>query len=153
MSGLRESLILHEDIRGVPYPDPLGLWTVGVGRCLERNPLTGPEWKALLDRRLISFALSNAGSMLLLDNDLLAAQQLGTRSFEFWPRLDEMRRDVLIEMVFQMGIAGVLQFRTMLSAVSRGDWAAAAAAGLDSLWAKQTPARASALMRQLEGGV
>lgn len=63
------------------------------------------------------------------------------------------RRDVLIAMAFQMGIDGLLSFRNMLASAKQGQWAEAAAHGLDSAWARtQTPGRANAEMQMLVDG-
>lgn len=152
MSDLQESVILHEAIRAKPYKCPAGFWTFGVGRNLEANPLTGAEWKHLLDAGLITVSIANQGSLDLLDNDISACRAQCEKAFSFWPKLDEIRRDVLIEMAFQMGIAGVMQFHGMLHFIEQGFYASAAKEGLDSKWAKQTPARAKELMGRLEKG-
>lgn len=152
MTDLQESVILHEAIMDVPYLDSMGLWTMAVGRCVERNPLTGAEWKQLLDAKMLSLKISNQGSMLLLDHDLDACRAQCERVFAFWPTLDEARREVLIEMAFQIGIDGVRKFTHMIGSIASHDYKAAAVFGLDSLWAKQTPARAHELMARMEKG-
>ena len=48
-------------------------------------------------------------------------------------------------MVFQLGIGGVGKFKNMWSALDREDYGEASFQMLDSLWAKQTPARAGKL--------
>jgi lysozyme len=56
-------------------------------------------------------------------------------------------------MAYEMGVAGVLGFHDMLRACQAGDWSGAAAAGLDSDWArKEAPARAERLMAMLRNG-
>jgi lysozyme len=152
MTDLQESVIVHEAIMESPYKDSLGLWTVGVGRCLERSPLTGDQWKRLLDAGAISVKLTNSGSLMLLDDDLKDCMAACAKAFTFWGTLDEGRRDVLVEMAFQIGIDGLRKFAKMLAAIASHDFKAAAAAGIDSLWAKQTPARAHELMHRMEYG-
>ena len=152
MSDLQESVIRHEDIESVPYLDSRKLWTFACGRCLETHPLTGSEWKHLLDAKLIEVSITNEGSMFLLDEDLDECRRECQSSFAFWAALDEMRRDVLIEMVFQLGIDHVRQFHEMLGFIAAKQYSQAAAAGLDSQWHKQTPERAEELMKQLETG-
>ena len=53
--------------------------------------------------------------------------------------------EVIIEMVFQLGIGGVGKFKKLWSALDREDYGEASFQMLDSLWAKQTPARAGKL--------
>jgi hypothetical protein len=40
-----------EEYRATPYRDSRGLRTFATGRCLETTPLTGAQWKELLDVR------------------------------------------------------------------------------------------------------
>lgn len=52
------------------------------------------------------------------------------------------RRDVLVSMAYQMGIDGLALFKNTLKLIADGNFTAAADGMLNSLWAKQTPARA-----------
>lgn len=54
--------------------------------------------------------------------------------------------NVLVEMEFQLGAAGLRGFKKMWAALKRNDYEKAKAEGLDSKWAKQTPERANELM-------
>jgi len=55
---------------------------------------------------------------------------------------NDARRDILYSMAYQMGVGGLAGFVNTLSLISRGDFAGAASAMLNSLWARQTPNRA-----------
>ncbi len=59
-------------------------------------------------------------------------------------------KTVLINMVFQMGLAGVLNFRNTLAFIKQHNYKQAASNMRQSLWAKQTPSRASELARRIE---
>ena len=59
--------------------------------------------------------------------------------------LDERAKEVIIEMVFQLGIGGVMKFKMMWNALKDQNYSEAADQMLDSLWAKQTPKRAKSL--------
>ena len=48
-------------------------------------------------------------------------------------------------MCFQMGLAGFCKFKKDISNMQDKNWKVAADEMLDSLWAKQTPARANRL--------
>lgn len=54
-------------------------------------------------------------------------------------------KNVLTEMVFQMGFRGVCGFKKMLAVLESGNYGEAAREMLDSRWARQTPRRAQAL--------
>lgn len=56
--------------------------------------------------------------------------------------LDTVRRSVIIDMIFNLGLAGVMKFEHMLFAIKHGDWVRAANELMDSKYAKQVPNRA-----------
>ena len=67
--------------------------------------------------------------------------------------LDDVRRDVLVNMAYNMGIGGLLGFHEALQAITNGDWDKAAQAMLDSKWAHQVGIRAIRLAEQMKTGV
>ena len=62
------------------------------------------------------------------------------------------RYAVLLNMAFNLGIRGLLGFKTTLEHVRCGNYPQAAAAMLDSKWAAQVKGRAKELARQMEAG-
>lgn len=61
-----------------------------------------------------------------------------------WPaisKLDAVRQAYVVSMAFQLGVAGVLGFPRMLSALAAGAWQSAYDEALASKWHSQTPAR------------
>ena len=58
-------------------------------------------------------------------------------------------QQVIIEMAYQLGIGGLLQFKQTLNALQNKQWSAAATYMNDSLWARQTPKRAQRLAGML----
>ena len=132
--SLKERIKKHEGKRFEPYEDSLGILTVGYGRNLKDVPFSQDE----ID--------------LMFDNDFKRASD-GAESLEPYYFLDEIRRGVLIEMVFQMGVQGVSRFKKFLRAACDGDYARAAEEMLDSKWAKQTPERARELAKTFLRGV
>lgn len=150
---LLASISRHEGSRAIPYLDSRGIWTLGTGRCLETNPLTGAEWKVLLDAHELLVTLTPAGCTRLLARDTSAAEAACVRTFSFWGTAKQNVRDVLIEMCFQMGIEALAKFHEMLGHMAAGNLGLAAAAGEDSHWYQQTPERAEELMAKLERAV
>jgi len=118
----------HEGLRFTPYKDSEGILTVGYGRNIEAVPFSQDE----VD--------------LMFRNDLRRARD-GAESFAAYTQMNETRRGVLIEMVFQMGVGGVSKFKRFLDAAFNRDWARAAEEMLDSKWARQTPERAKELAK------
>lgn len=150
----------EEGFRANPYRDTQDLWTLGDGRCVETHPLTGEEWKALLDSGQMTVAITQDGANTLMASQLQAVEaQLASDYRDFWPKLNDARQNALIEMAYQLGVEHELEFHEMLGDIriavrvnTPGAWKAVAAAALNSLWAQQTPARAQRVMQQLETG-
>lgn len=71
---------------------------------------------------------------------------------EDWDKLDEVRQEVLIQMVFQLGADGVRQFKKTLESIRLGNFDAASKGMLASRWAKQTPKRAQRLAKAMRQG-
>lgn len=142
-----------EGFKAQAYLDTERLWSAGDGRCLETHPLSGAEWKYLLDRRWISITLSRDGASWLMTTQLLAIErQLEIDYLTFWPDLNDARQNVLIEWAYQLGVEKEEAFHVAIQAVREGRWADAKAAMLDSLWAKQTPQRVRKLAEQMFSG-
>ena len=131
--SLRDRIKRHEGQRFKPYRDTEGLLTVGYGRCMDRVPFSLDEIE------------------LMLTNDIRRAKD-GAESFFVYSQLNDVRRGVLVEMIFQMGVGGVSKFKRFLAAALDEDWAESRAQMLDSKWAKQTPARANELADLFERG-
>lgn len=131
MMSLREQLMRDEGLRLKPYADSVGKLTVGYGHNLTDDGL--PQ------------AIAEA----LLDFDITAATADLYRTLDWAWSLSEPRRGVLINMTFNLGIAGLLEFRKALAAMKVGDWATAAKEMLASKWAEQVGPRAHRLAQQV----
>lgn len=150
-----------EGYRPRPYKDTNGLWTFGEGRCLETHPLTGPEWKMLLDSQDLAAVISKSGSDALMRGQLLAVEaDLARINRDFWPLLNDARQNALVEMAYQMGVEHEEEFHNMLGDIriavrinTPAAWGMVKAAGLASTWGKQTPERAERVMTQLATGL
>ena len=128
--NLIEETKSEEGFRGTVYKDTLGYDTIGYGTKL---PLSEKESTLLLMSRM-----SDAKKALRDQLDDLYIKD------EAW--------DILYAMSYQLGVRGVLNFRKMIKALRLGFYDEAAHQMLDSLWAKQTPARANRMadmMRKL----
>jgi len=132
---LKAQLRKEEGARSCAYQDSLGYWTIGVGRLIDSRKGGG---------------LSAAEIDMLLDNDIKRNYEAVLVALPWIIKLSDARQAVLIEMAFQMGLKGLLQFKRMLSAVEDVQYFEAAAQMLESTWAKQTPNRARRLSLQME---
>lgn len=132
---LRESVKEHEGLRLKPYRCTADKLTIGYGRNLD-------------DR-----GISVAEAEFLLNYDLSWCEASARHSIPRFSKLSSLRQEVLVEMVFQLGLAGVLRFKRMIQAIRDKDYTLAAAEMLDSKWAQQdTPARAKRLAERFRRG-
>lgn len=137
MTSLALQLEQEEGRRRSAYQDHLGFWTIGVGRLIDARKGGG---------------LREEEIDLLLANDIEAKRAEVFAALPWARSLDAARQAVVVGMAFQMGTGGLLGFRNTLDAVARGDYDAAARGMLQSLWAKQTPARAFRMAEQMRSG-
>jgi|SRR5215471_19741131 len=139
MTILAETLIKEEEgLELTSYQDTLGNWTIGYGHLLPEDY----DWEG---KRI---GLPEAEN--LLEEDLERALGLAA-DFPHFGDLNEVRQAALVSMCYQMG-DGPLHWPKFMEALQRQDYDAAAAAGLASLWARQTPARAQREMVMLRTG-
>lgn len=134
MSPLEQMLTRHEGFKSGVYKDSRGFNTVGFGRCLDTNPLTRDE------------------ALYLMQGPLTAARTDLVTSFAWFPILDAIRQAVLMDLCYNIGIAGVLGFKKMISAMAAGDYDSAAAELMNSQYATQVGSRAKELAQMLKTG-
>ena len=134
MTKLAEQLIVHEGMKLKPYHCTAGKLTIGVGRNLD------------------DVGISEEEAMIMLQNDIKIAEDELARNHPWVAELDVVRRDVLTNMVFNMGITRVNKFVKTLAAVRSGYYEEAATEMLSSRWADQVGNRAHELAEQMVSG-
>jgi lysozyme len=164
---LRLQMTKHEGYMLTPYLCQANKWSVGIGRNLEDVGISQqeafamgkPKWCGRVIRVPLGPATLNGiwveslsftprDVNMLFENDIHARISKFASQPWFGP-LSEVRQRVLLDMAFQLGWPGFLKFKNTIAAIKRGDFLTAAKTMLDSLWAKQTPARASRLARMM----
>ena len=134
LERIKEQLVRHEGLRLKPYRCTAGKLTIGIGRNLD------------------DCGISQTEAYVLLENDIQNCEmQLVDEIPEIYNTLDEVRKSVLLNMCFNLGIGGLLEFNNTLAFIAAGDWERAANGMLASKWAKQVGRRAielSELMRK-----
>lgn len=123
--------------RHVAYQDHLGYWTIGYGR--------------LVDEKL-GGGLTDGEANFLLRNDVTQCYAELAQAYPWIDDLDVARRDVLVNMCFQMGLTRLSKFVQTLAMVRAGDYKGASEEMLRSRWAEQTFNRAKELAIQMETG-
>lgn len=131
---LRLQLEQMEDYKQYPYHDTNGHLTVGIGRNLEAK------------------GISRFEALVMLDNDIQDAEDELVKNISFYNDLDDVRKMVLINMCFNLGIVGLMKFKRMIDYLGKGNYAKASKEMLDSLWALQVKNRAFVLAEMMETG-
>ncbi|GHV55524.1 hypothetical protein FACS1894206_09940 [Deltaproteobacteria bacterium] len=139
-----EGAVKNRDDLHIAYRCPAGKLTIGYGHNLDANPIPGIS--------AISTLTERAARKLLADDIMAVCKQINERLPWAGKQLDNARYSVLVNMAFNLGLAGLLGFSETLRAVQKKDYANAAARMRVSLWAKQVGARARRLATQMEKG-
>ena len=123
----------HEGFKSEVYYDSLGKATIGYGHLLTEDDdfIEGIQYdKSILDN--------------LFDKDFNRAAYNAEQLLEGIDICDTAR-EVIVEMVFQLGIGGVSKFKKMFEALRNKNYNKAAEEMLDSQWRVQTPKRCEEL--------
>lgn len=144
-----QRLIAHEGLRLQPYFCSKKKLTIGVGRCLETNPLTAEELKVVGDWQ---HGITKCSAIYLLRNDVKRIYKSLKNELPFFTDLDSERQYALIDMAFNLGISGLWRFKKMLKALEKGDFKTAAKECLDSKYAKDVGLRAIRIAKTIETG-
>jgi len=131
---LKKRIKKNEGFSLKPYKDKLGFFTIGFGHLILSSE------KYLLEKKINKIGLEK-----IFIKDLNRA----LKNFNiFLKPFSSNRRDseLLIEMVFQMGIEGVLKFKKLLHNMRKGNKHLVCFEMMNSLWYKQTPNRVKNLI-------
>lgn len=142
------------------YWDTEGYPTIGIGHLIMRvrtkdMKVIYKELSSQVGRSITDGIITDSEAQALFAKDLQVVQSSINRHQKLYPvynSLDNVRRNALENMVFQLGANGVAGFPSMLKALIAKDWEGAKRHGLDSLWAKQTPNRAKKVTEVLRSG-
>lgn len=135
-AAIRAQLISHESVVLHAYKDSRGILTIGIGRNIDPDAGGG---------------ISQDEADYMFNNDLKNKIADLDKRLPWWRNLSPIRRRVLIDMCFQMGIRKLLTFVNTLGAIQNGDYVGGARMMLESDWARlQTPNRARRLAKMME---
>lgn len=79
-------------------------------------------------------------------------REMSVKYNKAWNNCNMTQQAVLISMCYQLGLAGVSNFKKMWLALERKDFDLASTEMLDSLWARQTPKRAKRHSKTMKDG-
>lgn len=155
------------------YKCPAGYDTVGHGFNIEKNKFPVDIAKKLLSEKVNQLKDSDIGdgnytlivgydiekeglpdwaAKELLKRVLNASQDELIKNIKFWGDLDYVRRQVLIDMSYNMGWPTLNTFKKMFAALEKKDYKKAAAEMKDSKWYKQTGFRSKKLHESMLTG-
>jgi lysozyme len=135
--NLKQMLLRDEGSVPHAYQDHLGYWTIGVGRLIDKRKGGG---------------LSPDEIDYLLQNDIRKITGQVLEALPWVSGMNEARQAVVYAMSFQMGLKGLLGFRSTLNDMRDERYPNAAEGMRRSKWATQTPERAKRMAYQMETG-
>ena len=116
-----------EGCKLLPYTCPAGKLTIGIGRNIQDAGISKKE----------------AELLLIFDIDRVITQ-LDTY-MPYWVNFPVTVKVVIIQMAFQLGIGGLMQFKKFLTALVQKNYDTAVKEMYNSRWAVQTPNRVKTL--------
>jgi lysozyme len=139
---LREQLIIDEGQVNEIYHDHLGYPTFGIGHLvLDSDEESGaPVGTPVSEERVIE----------CFEKDVETVIEDCKKLHDGWDGYPQEVKQVIANMMFNMGRTRLSKFKNHNAALVSGDWKEAAVEGRDSRWYKQVTNRAERLMSRLE---
>jgi len=142
MQNLIEMLKRHEgevvtNGRHLIYKCSKGHWTIGIGRNVDINGGLG---------------LSDKEVDFLLEQDIERVIKELSIEFGWFADLDDVRRDAMIDISFNLGATRLRKFVLALDAMERADYQTASKELLDSDWSRQVKGRSIELASMIATG-
>jgi lysozyme len=134
ITDLVSLVALHEGFRQKPYRDTVGKLTVGHGFNLDDTGIYEDESKMLLSMRL--------------DKTYKELE----KALPWVAQLDPVRKAVVVDMAYNLGLVGLLGFKNTLADIKAGDYVGASDRMLQSKWASQVKGRAVRLSTMMKTG-
>ena len=134
---LLEMLKRHEGVEHHIYRCSAGFWTLGAGRNVDPQGGLG---------------LSEDEVDYLLQNDIERVIKELSTEYRWFNSLDDVRKDAMIDISFNLGATRLRGFRRALAAMEVADYTTAAKEFLDSKWSRDVKGRATELCYMIETG-
>ena len=123
---------VNEGFRPQKYTDTRGFLTIGYGFNVDAG-------------------ISEFSAATLLESQLAEAEA-DVSNFDWYASVDGVRKSVLVELCFNMGIHKLQKFKLMLAACASQNWTEAANQLQSSAWFTQVGHRGPQLVRLLRDG-
>ena len=125
-----EGCVLHA------YQDTEGLWTIGYGRLIDKSRGGG---------------ITEAEAQFLFDRDYNRVYDQ-VRDLPVFSELTDARQAVLVDMAFNLGVSGLLDFKKMFIALEARNYEEAASEMVKSKWYRQVGLRSADLVDMMRRG-
>jgi len=132
---LKDRIKKNEGYSDKPYQDQLGFYTIGYGHLITEE-----------DSKYYIKKFKKNHFEKLFETDFKKAKDQYKKNF-FKKNHRASEKELLIEMLFQLGVKGVFKFKKMLYFLNKKQKFMASLEMLDSLWYLQTPERAKNLIK------
>jgi lysozyme len=133
---LLEMLKRHEGVESHVYRCSAGYETIGVGRNISKSGM----------------GLSDDEVDYLLENDIVRVIKELSSEYPWFRGLDEVRKDAMIDISFNLGATRLRGFRRALAAMDAADYKTASLEFLDSKWSRDVKGRSTELAYMIEMG-
>ena len=133
---LLDMLKRHEGVRSHVYLCSAGYETIGVGRNISKSGM----------------GLSEDEVDYLLENDIVRVIKELSSEYPWFKNLDDVRKDAIIDIGFNLGATRLRGFRRALAAMDAADYKTASLEFLDSKWSRDVKGRSTELAYMIEMG-
>jgi lysozyme len=133
---LLEMLKRHEGVESHVYRCSAGYETIGVGRNISKSGL----------------GLTDDEVDYLLENDIVRVIKELSSEYPWFRGLDDVRKDAMIDISFNLGATRLRGFRRALAAMDAADYKTASLEFLDSKWSRDVKGRSTELAYMIEMG-
>tara|TARA_Y100000004_G_scaffold195660_1_gene263288 strand:+ start:620 stop:1096 length:477 start_codon:yes stop_codon:yes gene_type:complete len=132
LATIIEDITRHEGFKSTVYKCTEGYDTIGYGFAIKDLVMDKDIADLILMKKL----------HLLLERILVA--------FPWFKDVDDKAKSVVVNMCYQLGLSGFSKFKKTIYLLETQQYEEASIEMLDSLWAKQTPARARELSNRIK---
>jgi lysozyme len=137
LDKLVDQLRLDEGLRLQPYKDSLGYLTIGYGHLID--PIKGG-------------GISENVAKVMLGEDVVSTLS-SLQPFAWFQSQDPVRQCALVNMAFNLGVAGLLHFPKFLMDMGNKDYASAVSELIGTPWQQETGERADRIIALIQTGV
>ncbi len=132
---LKNRIKKNEGYSNKPYKDQLGFYTIGYGHLIKDN-----EKKYFINKYNKTYFIN------VFESDFKKAKNQYKKLF-YKKNHTILEKELLIEMIFQLGAKGLSKFKNMLYFLNKKQKFMASLEMLDSLWYLQTPERVKNIIK------